>query len=300
MLNELEFSALVSRLDRAGYWPARPEAGALNFLTPEATLGGLQSVTEGTVISCADPEAARRMFRPDSENPPITTSTDAAQNWLAVNEEVRYQQHGHAAMTHVDALGHFFFGNRGYAGTTPSVVFDHGVRANDVTPASGGIVGRGLLLDLPRLIDRPYVPSGTVITLAQVRRWLAATETEPHSGDLLFVRTGRPLLPPPEPGSGFDVGTLDLDCAEWIHDCEFSLVLSDAGMDAPAPMVQDVLPPWHILLLVAMGLFQVDCANLEELSVACRDRNRTVFLAVIASLPLPGATASPVNPLAIL
>ena len=300
MLQETEFKALVAALDRSGHWPDDPGRGALNFLTPVATLTGLRTVSEGTVISCADRQAARNALTPDQAVAPLITGVDAAHDWLAVNEEIRYQQHGPDSMTHLDSLGHFFYGNRGYLGTTLAVVAGDGVTANDIVPASGGIVGRGLLLDLPRVIDQPYVPVDRLVTLAEVQRWLEATGTTPQSGDVLFVRTGRPQSPPPEPGTFFQVGTLHLDCAPWIHDTEFSLVLSDAGLDSPHPLVQNVSTPWHILTLVAMGLFLLDCAHLEELASACNDRGRNNFLAIIAALPLPGATASPVNPLAVL
>ena len=168
------------------------------------------------------------------------------------------------------------------------MVSGDGVTANDIVPAGGGAVGRGLLLDLPRIIDQPYVPVDRVVTLAEVQRWLVATGTTPQSGDILFVRTGRPQSPPPEPGTFFQVGTLDLECARWIHDEEFSLVLSDAGLDSPNPLVQNISTPWHILTLVAMGIFLIDCADLEELASACDDHRRNSFLAVVAALPLPG------------
>src|SRR4051794_12284693 len=280
MLQEAEFRALVATLDRSGRWPDAPGRGALNFLTPHATLAGLRTVTEGRVISCADRQAARNTLASDQDVAPLTTSTDVAHDWLAVNEEIRYQQHGWASMTHVDSLGHFFYGNRGYGGTSPAVVSDDGVTANDIVPAGGGVVGRGLLLDLPRVIDQPYVPVDRLVTLAEVQRWLGATGATPQSGDILFVRTGRPQAPPPEPGTFFQVGTLDLECAQWIHDEEFSLVLSDAGLDSPNPLVQNVSTPWHILTLVAMGLFLIDCADLEELASACDDQGRNSFLAL--------------------
>ena len=300
MLTEREFRSLVASLDRTGRWPDEPERGALNFLTHDATLGGLSTVTEGRVVSCADRAAARRVLRPHGGDAALTTSTDGAHDWLAVNEEVRYRQHGPAAMTHLDSLGHFFYGDRGYGGTSPNSVTGDGVTANDVRPAAGGVVGRGVLLDLPRAIGAPYVPPDRQVTLPEVQRWLAGTGAEPRSGDLLFVRTGRPLSPPPEPGGFPLVGTLDLACAAWMRDSEFSVVLSDAGLDSPTPIVENVGTPWHVLLLVALGVFLVDGADLEELSVACRERGRATFLGVLAALPLPGATASPVNPLAVL
>lgn len=300
MLEESEFRALVAALDRTGRWPDDPGRGALNFLTPQTTLRGLQTVTQGTVISCADGGAASTALGSGHAGVPVTTTVEAAHDWAAVNEEIRYSQHGPSAMTHLDSLGHFFYGNRGYGGTTPAVVSGHGVTANDIVPAAGGIMGRGLLLDLPRVIDEPYLPADRLVPLAEVERWLASSGTTPEPGDILFIRTGRPHSPPVEPGAFFEVGTLDLGCAQWLYDQEFSLVLTDAGLDSPTPLVENVATPWHILLLVAMGVFLADAAHLEALSTACEEQGRNVFLTAIAALPLPGVTASPVNPLAVL
>ncbi|MGY1815164.1 cyclase family protein [Blastococcus sp. SYSU D00820] len=300
MLSEQEFRALVAAVDRTGRWPGDPRRGALGFLSREATLRGLATVTEGRVVSCADRAAAQRALGAGDGGPAITTSVDAAHDWLAVNEVVRYRHHGADAMTHLDSLGHFFYGGRGFGGTTPDVVAGDGVGANDVRPAADGVVGRGVLLDLPRLVGEPHLPADRLVTLPEVQAWLAATGTEVRSGDLLFIRTGRPHSPPVPPGAFPQVGTLDLGCARWVHDQEFALVLTDAGLDSPTPLVQDVATPWHVLTLVALGLFLVDGADFEELSASCAESGRTTFLAVLAALPLPGATASPVNPLAVL
>ncbi len=289
MLQEAEFRALVAALDRTGQWPDAPGRGALNFLTPKATLAGLRTVTEGTVISCADRQAARNTLATDQDVAPLTTSMDAAHDWLAVNEEIRYQQHGWASMTHMDSLGHFFYENRGYGGTSTAVVSGDGVTANDIVPAGGGAVGRGLLLDLPRMTsNEPYVPVDRVVTLAEVQRWLVATGTTPQSGDILFVRTGRPnrRRRSPEPSSRSALSIWNVPGGSTTR--VLSLVLSDAGLDSPNPLVQNVSTPWHILTLVAMGIFLIDCADLEELASACDDHRRNSFLAVVAALPLPG------------
>jgi hypothetical protein len=58
--------------------------------------------------------------------------------------------------------------------------------------------------------------------------------------------------------------------------------------------------PIHTVALVAMGLWLVDNAWLEDLALRCREREAWDFLAVVAPLNLARATGSPVNPLAIV
>ena len=53
------------------------------------------------------------------------------------------------------------------------------------------------------------------------------------------------------------------------------------------------------MCLVTLGLWFIDNANLEELSVACRERNRYEFMITLGPLKLRNVTGSPVNPIAL-
>jgi hypothetical protein len=292
MLSEDEFEALAASVDRSGRWAPGDERGALNFLTPSATLAALGEVTRGQVVSCADRSLGTR--------PRITSSTERAHDWIAVNETVSYEQHGAGSMTHFDSLGHFFYRGRGYAGAGPGILGSHGVAALDTLAASSGIVGRGILADLPAVTGQAYLDVTTAVGPASLRDWLRRAGAEPRPGDILFVRTGRPLAPAPGPGEYPAVGGLSLDCARWVHEERISLIVSDAGLDSPAAAAENVATPWHVLALTRMGISLVDAADLEELARHCAGAGKYAFLAVVPVLPLARATASPVNPLAVL
>ncbi len=292
MLTEQDFGDLAASVDRSGTWGAGDERGALSFLTPQVTLAALREVELGQVVSCADRSLGAR--------PRITTSTEEAHAWIAVNETVSYAQHGASSMTHFDALGHFFYQGRGPNGAGPGILGPHGVSALDTVAASAGIIGRGILADLPAITGQSYLDVGTSVSLAALRDWWPSVHVEPRAGDMLFVRTGRPLAPAPRPGAYPEVGGLALGCARWVHDERVSLLVSDAGMDSPAPAVENVATPWHVLALTRMGISLVDVADLEELARLCAQTGKYSFLAVVSVLPLAQATASPVNPLVVL
>lgn len=292
MLSEQGFDELASSVDRCGMWAPGDERGALNFITPSTTLAALKEVARGQVVSCADASLGAR--------PQITTSTEQAHEWIAVNETVSYEQHGASSMTHFDSLGHFFYRGRGSHGAGPDILGPHGVSALDTVAASSGIVGRGILADLPAITGQAYLDVATSVGLATLRNWLGRVRAEPRPGDILFVRTGRPLAPTPEPGRYPDVGGLSLDCARWVHDERISLLVSDGGLDSPASAVENVATPWHVLALTRMGISLVDVADLEELARLCAETGKYSFLAAVSVLPLARATASPVNPLVVL
>ena len=56
---------------------------------------------------------------------------------------------------------------------------------------------------------------------------------------------------------------------------------------------------FHVVCLVAMGLWLIDNANLEDLARTADRLNRWEFLLTIAPLRLKGVTGSPVNPIAV-
>ena len=74
---------------------------------------------------------------------------------------------------------------------------------------------------------------------------------------------------------------------------------SDTGNDVSPAQYPNVPQPIHQVGITALGLWILDNANLEELSEACRERNRWEFLFVGAPLRVPGGTGSPLNPLAL-
>ena len=292
LIAEEDFRALASSVDRRLAWGAGDELGALRFVTAAATLAAAAEVRDGTVIACAS--RSRGALRT------LKGTVDVADEWLAVNETVSYAGHGPDSMTHLDSLGHFFYQGRSHADADRAVVGPDGVRALDVVAAASGIAGRGLLLDLAAIAGTPHVHIDRVVTLGEIRGRLEQAGVAPRAGDILFVRTGAPLAPE-DPASGLPaVGTLGLECARWIHDERFSLIVSDAGLDTPRPTVERVATPWHVLAITRMGLSLVDFADLEALAAACTVADRLTFLAVVAAPPLAGATSAPVNPLAVL
>lgn len=64
----------------------------------------------------------------------------------------------------------------------------------------------------------------------------------------------------------------------------------------PAPPEAPSVP---VVRLVAMGLWLIDNANLEDLARAAARLGRWEFLLTIALLRLKGVTGSPVNPIAV-
>jgi hypothetical protein len=71
--------------------------------------------------------------------------------------------------THVDALCHISYDGRTYNGHEASEVLKTtGAKAQDITAVSSGVVGRGVLLDIPRLRGCKWLEPGDAVTRAEL------------------------------------------------------------------------------------------------------------------------------------
>ena len=78
-----------------------------------------------------------------------------------------------------------------------------------------------------------------------------------------------------------------------------SVIITDQGLDPNPSEVEGLPVPWHLLVLTVLGTPLIDMAMLAELAATCSRLDRWEFFTSIAPLHLPGASGSPVNPLAV-
>ena len=55
----------------------------------------------------------------------------------------------------------------------------------------------------------------------------------------------------------------------------------------------------HDFAILYLGIHMIDNADLEALGAAAAERGRWEFLLMLAPLPIPGGTGSPLNPIAV-
>ncbi|XES00356.1 cyclase family protein [Streptomyces sp. S1D4-11] len=210
--------------------------------------------------------------------------------------------HGDVA-SHLDALCHVIYDGTLHGGIPAAdALSPEGASVLSVELARDGIVGRGVLLDIPRVHGVSWLEPGSNVTAED----LTAAETRQGlrvgRGDILLVRVGhrrrREELGP------WDVAAaragLHPTAMEFVADREVAVLGSDGNNDTAPSAVRGVAFPVHVLAVHAMGLHLLDYLRFEDLAPICAREGRWSFLCVIAPLRLPAATGSPVNPLAIL
>jgi kynurenine formamidase len=299
-----EFRELFERVSNWGRWGADDERGALNYLTPERVAAAAGLVRSGRTVSVSRPlntepeadnpePADHRMTMLGAENHPDGLAF--AKDYIGVD----YHNDTHS---HLDALCHVSYDGSLYNGRPADSVSASGAAVETVESLRDGLVGRGVLLDMPRTRGVSWLEPGESVLpgdLEEAERREGVTVGE---GDILLIRTGHARrldeLGPWDTASS--KAGLHPNCAEFLADRRVSALGCDGNSDTAPSITEGVGFPIHVLALTAMGVHLLDYLVFEELAAACEREGRWEFLFVGAPLRIGGGTGSPLNPIAIL
>ena len=200
-------------------------------------------------------------------------------------------------VTHVDAWSHVATEAAGARRSDPADDAETD-RQLGVHRLAGGVLTRGVLLDVASANGLAALPPGFVITPDQLDK-AVEQDNKPTPGCAVFVRAGiratRGAVPPrakhPRPG-------LSLDCSRWLEQHEVAVYAGDCIEAMPAEH-QPQPYPLHAACLGELGLVWLDNPDIERLREACELYGRREFAVVLAPLPLIGMTGCAVNPLAV-
>lgn len=304
--DEAEVLTYLERLSNWGRWGDEDELGTLNFITEEKRRQAAECVRVGRTVSCARTIPTNQNGDDGIVHFMMTTGESARPDaWGGATDWFGMPVHGHGT-THLDAVGHAFWDRRMYNGVPASKIRVAGrMRQANISAARGGIVSRGVLLDIPRAQGRDRVEPGTAISADDLEAACRHEGVTVGEGDILVVRTGRDAGGP-EAGDGHGThgeiaaAGLGASTLPWLHERRVALLVGDRSSEVKPPQYERVVVPIHIVGMVAMGLYLLDNAYLEDLSEACASLGTWDFLFTVAPLVLDRATGSPVNPIAVL
>jgi kynurenine formamidase len=290
----------MTELSNWNRWGRDDERGTVNLMTDETRKRALATVKEGVTVSLSrDADAVRSA---DNDRPlglsMVATADDPDPFAM---ETLTISFHG-SAYTHMDALSHMFYKGRAYNGLAKDrVVTKAGADVLAITAFKRGFVGRGVLMDIPRLKGVAYLEPRTVITVADLDAWEKQAGLKVGSGDIVFVRTGRwarrAKVGPWDIGA--ESAGLHPTVARWLKARDVAIVGWDGHGEVMPSVVKGVDFPMHQLLLIAMGTPIFDNCDLEGLAEAAGSRRRWTFLLTASPLAVPHGTGSPLNPIAV-
>jgi len=303
-LSEAEFRALYDRLRAQVPWDSADRRGGLNYLTAAERLTAVREVSRGITVSLGAPII--RQAAPDDPDPAVHTMTgtaaDADPGGLGfATDRIAMNIHGNAD-SHLDALCHVIFDQHLYNGVPADQVTSDGAAELSVAAVADGIVGRGVLLDIPAVRGVRWLEPGDYVTTEDLLAAEIAQQVSFGRGDLLFVRVGHRLRRQtrgPWDAAAERAG-LHPTALTLLADRKIAVLGSDSNNDAAGKATRGTGFPVHVLAINALGLHLLDYLQFEDLVPVCRQSGQWSFLCVIAPLRLTHGTGSPVNPIAIL
>ena len=305
LLDAASFSALYQRLRDASAWGPADRRGGLNYITPERVLAAAAEVRLGRTVTLAAPIESR--VAADNPDPAVHEMTSPAGNQADpdglsfATDRLAMNIHGNAD-THIDALCHVIYQARLYNDVPAETVRATGASELSIEIARNGIVGRGVLLDIPRLRGVPWLEPGDHVTAGDLIGAADAQQVRIGHGDLLLVRVGHRqrqavlgLWDSARARAGLHPAAL-----EYVAERRVALLGSDSNNDAFPSAAEGVDFPVHVLAVNAMGLHLLDWLQLDDLAGLCEEAGRWSFCCVVAPLRLVRGTGSPVNPIAVM
>ncbi|MGH9358277.1 MAG: cyclase family protein [Terriglobia bacterium] len=312
-----DLRAAAEQLKNWGRWGPDDEIGTLNFTQPEDIVSAARLVQKGKVMSLAlaydnrGPQGGKSKYPSLGRFNPIhlmlRTGTDAYSGVLD-HRKIRGtddliimpMQCG----TQWDGLGHIMYGDHMWNGYDCRTVTSAGAQKCGIEKTRERMVGRGVLLDIPRMLGQDCLPDGFAITNEMLDRAQSHFGVQVRRGDYLLVRTGQMeamLAAETWDGySGGDAPGLAFETLDWLREKQVAAVATDTwGAEVRPNPSDDANQPWHWIAIPIIGLTVGEIFYLADLAKDCARDQRYEFMFVAPALPVTGAVGSPVNPLAI-
>lgn len=308
----------IAKYSNWGRWGQSDECGTTNFVTNAIVRDACRAVESGVVVP---------LGLGFDQNGPMTgangrfnclrystaTGTDHATGNQLWSGRSFPREMGYAddvvtlplqSATHWDALSHIFHRGRMYNGASTEVVTAAGASRNGIEHLADRLVGRAVLLDMPRTKGVSWLEDGYPITAADLDEAAAHARVEIGEGDIVLLRTGK-LRHCRQDGWGDFAGGnapgLSFFSLPWLYERRVAAVASDTwGVEVRPNQLPDSFQPFHIVAVVYMGLLLGEMFDFERLAEDCAERSRYELLLAASPLAFTGAAGAPPGPVAIL
>jgi len=328
-VDEKHMIETAARVANWGRWGKDDEIGTLNFVSNSQVKAGARLVINGDVFPLGmnmDQNGPQRGYegRVNPLHMMTWTGTDVVTGvqsrslkrphegtWYGAGFSDDYITMPIQCATHWDALGHVFYQDIEqkkfymYNGFDPiNVNSAEGCSISGIEKYYDKMAGRGVLLDVARYKNVPFMQPGEGITCEDLDNCAKSQGVEIRTGDFILVRTGDSdrRIREKQWGTycGSDAPGLEFETIIWLHDNEVAAVATDTWGCEVRPNNSDMFhQPWHQLCIPIAGLPMGENFRLDALADACAADKRYDFFFVAPPLLITGGTGSPLNPYAI-
>ena len=314
-MSEDRLRKLALQVRNWGRWGPDDEIGTLNYITPDKVAAASRLVTAGKVFALGiplqrqGPQSGTRqrfnpihaMFRDGGDQPRDAAAvvemqgSGGSDDWIVMPLQ---------CVTQWDSLAHVFDSGKMYNGYDARLVTSSGAAKNSIDKTKSRIAGRGVLLDVARWKNVPFLQPGDAISVEDLEATAAAEGVEVGTGDILLVRTGH-MSTYLQKGSWdhFDLDPspgVSVYTAPWLHAKKVAAIASDNyAVEVRPSELPPFRSPFHICAIPNMGLTLGEIFFLEELAADCAADGRYAFLLVAPPLPVTNGVGTPINPYAM-
>ncbi|MCS4504794.1 cyclase family protein [Arhodomonas aquaeolei] len=302
-----------------GQWGDDDQVGALNYLGAEQVKNGAAAVSGGEIFSLQIPMSHNfgpvfpgripmMHYMAQDESTFAAGKKDPLPGGVKFSDDVAFMYL--QGTTHVDALGHAWYGERIYGGVSAETTVDGHSHADVAAIGKRGVVGRAVLLDVGRHMggDDTRLDNDECITLADLKATAEAQGTTIGKRDIVIVRTGSMARYFDEKtNSEWDAMSEPGLCyshemVQWFADMETPMIAADnLGVEKVVQEIDGdtVVIPLHGALIRDLGVVLSEIYWLEGLADDSAEDGQYTFMFAAAPLQVEGGTGAPVNPIAI-
>jgi kynurenine formamidase len=293
--------------DNWGRWGDDDERGSLNLLTNDVVLAATRTCRTGKVYRLSLPlkrtgvplahyRGSPQRLTLMAEGDEVLKVAGVTEGDGACEDVLILPSH---SVTHIDALCHVFHEGSFYNGF-PASGFETNAGAQHLgIEKLAGFVGRAVLLDIAGLRGVDWLDNDHVISPDDLEECAQRQGVSVQAADIVLIRTGwqDKFLDAVSRGEtpGHAQPGIGLDAARYLAGRDVSAVGSDNSGIEPIPFPAGQSLAVHIELLVRRGVPLIENMMLREMAA---DRCYEALF-VVGPLPVPGASGSPVNPIAI-
>jgi kynurenine formamidase len=307
----------IERYSNWGRWGDGDQCGAANHITPQMVRDAAALVRTGAVVALGlefnqnGPQTGAN-GRFNCLRYSVATGSDHAQNRQLWGGGPIPRQMGYAddtvvlhlqSATHWDSLCHIFHRGRMFNGYPADEFTAQGSARNGAEALRAKLVGRGVLLDIPRSKGVDWLDDGYAITADDLEAAAEFGKVTIGTGDILLLRTGqmaRCLHQGWGTYAGGDAPGLSFFTIPWLANRNVAAVASDTwGVEVRPNELPDSFQPFHIPTVVYMGLLLGEMFDLEALAAACADDGRYEMLVSAPPLAFTGTAGAPPGPVAL-
>lgn len=309
-----DLHASAERNKQWGRWGTNDEVGTLNNIKPQMLVEAAKLIRKGKSFGLAmafDRNGPYKSSLPTRRFNPIHVMLRSGADCCAPNYPPIgvYGSDDMVTMplqcgTQWDALSHIFYYDKMWNGYEAYLVTNTGATKCGIEKTRDKMVGRGVLLDIARFLEVPWLPDGYGISVAELDACAEKAGVQVGAGDFVLVRTGQMerCQSQGEWGeyAGGDAPGLKFETADWLRTKDIAAVATDTwGVEVRPCEVEGINQPLHWIALPMIGLSFGEMFQLRELAEDCAADGVYEFFFSGASLPFTGAVGSPINPIAV-